>query len=50
MHRRSHQLDRRSFLKLALQAGAVAATPQIVSAAVLGKGGGVPGKGPTPEK
>lgn len=39
---KTHQLDRRSFLKLALQAGTLAAAPQIVSAAVLGKGGAVP--------
>lgn len=39
--RNNHQLDRRSFLKLTLQAGILAAAPQVVSAAVLGKGGAV---------
>src|SRR5258705_10332418 len=35
------QFNRRSFLKTALQAGAVLAMPQIVRGAVLGKDGGV---------
>src|SRR5437667_6440135 len=35
------QLNRRSFLKTALQAGAVLAAPQVVRGAVLGKDGGV---------
>src|SRR5438046_6823668 len=35
------QLNRRSFLKTALQASAVLAAPQIVRGAALGKNGGV---------
>src|SRR5512133_287248 len=42
MRKKTQHLDRRSFLKIALQAGALAAAPQIVSAAVLGKDGALP--------
>ncbi len=35
------QLDRRSFLKTAIKAGAVLAAPQIIPASVLGRDGGV---------